>query len=656
MFFGLWNEPIPKRKYNGKYWSDIREDVETIRQEVKGITRICRRLWNNSSYRHPDFRHIQMKWCFPRSLRLLLVNLIRASVGVFIMPGRKVALASFSQIVRLARCIMAIVGFCWRNLSTRRRKLPQHRCTRVVKYRSHTLWIATLIFIIIPTASAAGDGDGDGLLSHVSLSSIGASTAVSLVVARNADSNERDTVGIVSNESTQARQEPEISGPFGGVDSTNDSNISTIAAKTMNTFVLGSVWDSADYLISTAQDFAKTYLFKARKDGRNQIVCSRASNPNSKRKSSGQLILKKAECAISCGCPWMLKFSNKKALLPKVTLTEVHGEHNHECTISGAVSAFKLSGMVVKESISLVTQLLAPLIASKKPLPCNLIRWTIKPHISKGLVLDSTAIYSIMRGVRAQILMGNFIAPPPIIDVDVMQAFTTVDITSENCSQVLADFISNSNGDNSWSISHLMDRLKEADPDYFDFRLHFDAHDQVDCVTWQVGPCRGALEKYGSKIFLDTRKNENMNSANMQYLSIIIIDDNHQIIPGSESFVFQETVDLYGCACMFTIEMSPGFSAADVEFGRGDLFLSPKNVRQWFPNITWQVDSYHFCSPTNKHNVLRKDLGQSLWNILKDSMIAAVYAKTEMECIVSPLQKRPTLPFISYKHSPIHYL
>ena len=112
VFFGLWNEPIPKRKYNGKYWSDIREDVEPIRQEVKGITRICRRLWNNSSYRHPDFRHIQMKWCFPRSLRLLLVNLIRASVGVFIMPGHKVALACSSQIVRLARCIMAIVGFC----------------------------------------------------------------------------------------------------------------------------------------------------------------------------------------------------------------------------------------------------------------------------------------------------------------------------------------------------------------------------------------------------------------------------------------------------------------------------------------------------------------------------------------------------------------
>ena len=46
----------------------------------------------------------------------------------------------------------------------------------------------------------------------------------------------------------------------------------------------------------------------------------------------------------------------------------------------------------------------------------------------------------------------------------------------------------------------------ELSPDYFDFRLHYDRKDQVDCVTWKVGPCRGAFEIYGSKIFLDFRK------------------------------------------------------------------------------------------------------------------------------------------------------
>ena len=417
-----------------------------------------------------------------------------------------------------------------------------------------------------------------------------------------------------------------------------DGNIANVAAKTASAFTVDSIWDSADHLVKIAQDFAQDNLFKARKEARNMIVCSRASNHNSKKKNDGKRVAFKSECAISCACPWMLKFSNSKYLLPRVKITAVHAEHNHECNISGIVSAFKLSGDAHKMAIAQVTHVLAPLIATKKPLPCNLIRWTIKPYISKGVVLNSAAILNIMRGVHAQIRKGNYTAPPPSIDIDVMQAFTTVDITSENCSQVLSELISNSNGDNSWRVSRLMDRLKEADPDYFDFRLNLDANDQVDCVTWQVGPCRAALIKYGSKLFLDTRKNENMNSANMQYLSIIVIDDNHQIIPGSESFVFQETIELYGWACKFTIAMTPGFLATGVEFGWGDLFLSPENVRQWFPNITWQVDSYHFCSPTNKHNILRKDLGQHIWTLLKDSMIAAVYAKTETECFVSITQ------------------
>ena len=72
----------------------------------------------------------------------------------------------------------------------------------------------------------------------------------------------------------------------------------------------------------------------------------------------------------------------------------------------------------------------------------------------------------------------------------------------------------------------------------------------------------------------------------------------------------------------------------NVLFGWGDLFLSPEIVKKWFPNITWQVDSYHFCSRGNKSNVLRKDFGPSNWAIQKDSMIAAVYAKTERECLV----------------------
>jgi len=138
-----------------------------------------------------------------------------------------------------------------------------------------------------------------------------------------------------------------------------------------------------------------------------------------------------------------------KSLLPKVKIANAQAEYNHECHISGSVLTFKLSGMAAKEAISQVTLVLVSRITSKKPLPCNLIRWTIKPHISKGIVLDSTAILNIMCGVHAQIVKGTYTAPPSIIDIDVTKAFTTVYITSENCSQYPSNLIYNSNGDNS---------------------------------------------------------------------------------------------------------------------------------------------------------------------------------------------------------------
>ena len=40
-----------------------------------------------------------------------------------------------------------------------------------------------------------------------------------------------------------------------------------------------------------------------------------------------------------------------------------------------------------------------------------------------------------------------------MIDVDVMQAFTSVDIASENAHQVLTDLINNSDGELSWNVT-----------------------------------------------------------------------------------------------------------------------------------------------------------------------------------------------------------
>ena len=72
-----------------------------------------------------------------------------------------------------------------------------------------------------------------------------------------------------------------------------------------------------------------------------------------------------------------------------------------------------------------------------------------------------------MHGVRAHIESVNCTAPPPIVHADIMRAFTIVDITSENFGNVLEELVSNSNQDNSWPTSHLMNQLKENDPGEF---------------------------------------------------------------------------------------------------------------------------------------------------------------------------------------------
>ena len=410
-----------------------------------------------------------------------------------------------------------------------------------------------------------------------------------------------------------------------------------IAQDTMKTFSVGAMYDTFDDLLRIAKEFARSKSFTVRKSGRNMIVCSRSSNWNSKLKEDGKRVQKKLGHAVACGCTWMLKISLAKSTLPNARLTAVEPHHNHQCNQAAAVVSYKKSGKGADEAISQITRMLAPLILSKRPLSYNLVWWTIEPYLAPGILLDSKAVGNILRGVRARIGNGDYTSPPPTVDFDTMRRFTTVDITSGNCGQVLQELISNSNGDNSWTTSRLMNRLKDQDQDYFDFRLKYDANDQIEVVTWQVGLCRGAYERYGRKIFLDVKHTETMNIANMKHMSFIGIDDNKQIVPFSETFLFEESNELYECGVTFTIDMTPGMDAANVLFGWGDLFLSPEIVKKWFPNIIWQVDSYHFCSRGNKSNILRKDFGPSNWAILQDSMIAAVFAKTERECIVSQL-------------------
>lgn len=416
------------------------------------------------------------------------------------------------------------------------------------------------------------------------------------------------------------------------VEPDNSVKLSQIAQDTLAKFAEGTPFQEDD-LIQAVQRFAHSNYFTVRKTGRNAIVCSKADNSNSKKKQSGQVVLKRKSSALACGCGWGIKWSRNKNLLPTVHIISVNPNHNHECNQGSADASFRKSGNAYKEDIALLTQVLGPLIVSKRPIPCNVIRWTIKPFLVPGIHLNSKTIGNIMRTVKGEIDQGKFTIPKRISH-DGLRAFTSEDITSDNCAVILKDLITNSDADTTWIVTKLMFRLAEQD-EYFDFRIHYDKNDDCDLVTWQTGFSRGSFTLYHSHLFLDARKSENMNSINMRYLSIVGVDANNQLYPASESFVFEELSELYGYACGFTIEMTPSVSADMINFGVGDAFLSPGMVKEWFPSIVFWIDPYHFCCPTNKHNVLLKDFGPLVWNKVQTHMIAAVYAETENDCLVS---------------------
>ena len=203
VFVALWNERSPKRKHNGKYWSDIREDIEPIRKEIKALSRIRRRLWNNSSYRHPDFRHIQWQSSFCSSLKYVMSLVVGPIVGLCIealcwlaVPfsvtsdengsflrifdtGTRLGIGKMVGAVMSLNDAMAqmliLLGGCYISTSRTEKNRPSSFVSRY-RCRSHALWITMLILVIIPTVSA--EGDGSALLSP----SIAAGTAASLVM------------------------------------------------------------------------------------------------------------------------------------------------------------------------------------------------------------------------------------------------------------------------------------------------------------------------------------------------------------------------------------------------------------------------------------------------------------------------------------------
>ena len=422
----------------------------------------------------------------------------------------------------------------------------------------------------------------------------------------------------------------------------NNNNVTEKSAEevsqlTLERFPIGYQRDNKKQLKEDAASFAKVNCFSVREEGRNKLVCTLANTSHEMNVASGkyQLSTDRARSTQCTNCDWHLHYSNRNK---KVTIDRINSMHNHPLTASGLVISERKSGRAVSEAIRSCTDAIAPIILSREPFKCNLIRRIIKDRLHSSIVLDAETVGTIVRGVKHQIHIGNYTVPPTI-NVDVMQAFTSVDIASDNAKTVLEDLVRNADCELTWIVTQLMNRLKDQDR-YFDFELHHDKHAQVDAVTWQTGPMRGGLEIDGDKAAFDTRNSDNMNTLRMRYASFTLQDGNHQILPASESFIFEEEHELFLFAIAATYRMAPNCNPESMKYGTADYFLCPVKIKTVLPNIILLLDEYHFLSSKNKTSILLKDFGPSVFGKIGGLFKKAFDADTKDACFVS------TIPFV----------
>mmetsp|Transcript_3518 Transcript_3518/g.7404 ORF Transcript_3518/g.7404 Transcript_3518/m.7404 type:complete len:304 (-) Transcript_3518:97-1008(-) len=248
-------------------------------------------------------------------------------------------------------------------------------------------------------------------------------------------------------------------------------SIDFIEAATAEKFQIGMTFESKEIIEALVDDFANEHGFVVSNRQLCNKKCSRAATYKSKKIAAGEYAIGVKSTSLVTDCPWEVKWSSGK----KTEITRVDGMHNHACDIASEVMAIKKSGKAVQTAVSQVTAVLAPLLNTDKNLDCDLIRNIIRPYVSPEIILDDKNIRSIMRGAYREMEAGNYKAPAPIIGLNELKAFSSVDFSSANCGKVLDELLSNANtnGDNSWIVTRLMNRLKAEDP-YFDFRLQYD--------------------------------------------------------------------------------------------------------------------------------------------------------------------------------------
>jgi YD repeat-containing protein len=329
-----------------------------------------------------------------------------------------------------------------------------------------------------------------------------------------------------SSMSTQSISTKQIANSFAAIKDSEFKSIDDVKVATESTYKIGDVWNKDD-LITHVRNFAAANFFSVSLYKGQGIGCTRRSNSHSDKVKSGMHTLTKRSYLIVTDCEWRIEYSRKG---DTVTIKKVVAMHNHDCDVHSAARSSKLSGKSTENAINATYPVLAPLLYSGKPIPYQVIRFTIEPHVALGVTLNADTIYSIVRGVRDRMANENYKVPAVISNNDISH-FTSQDILADNCREILKDVIQNTNGDTSSLMHRLMSQFRETDPSNFDYRMNYNDNGLITCLTWQTGAMRAACLLYGDIIFQDARKSKNMNVDRVRYQSLVVIGSNGNVLP-----------------------------------------------------------------------------------------------------------------------------
>lgn len=129
------------------------------------------------------------------------------------------------------------------------------------------------------------------------------------------------------------------------------------------------------------------------------------------------------------------------------------------------------------------------------------------------------------------------------------------------------------------------------------------------------------------------RVSENMNALRYVYASWVVIDANNQFVPGTEALLLGELDVLYKFLHTESVAMTPGLDPEDILLAFADDKIDGEKIREYFPNCTVMLDTFHFLVGERGVCILSRDFGDA-WKLVKDHFRGAVYAKKEEECLV----------------------